>query len=558
MAIQITPTRTGADVGLREIAVILSEQNQVLAQTAESQVKLQQSFEGYLKLLAGDRLDALQKERRSEAESRRVGQSQTTSSAESVKGGGFELGNVLPWATGILGGMLKRGIPALLGVLLADEVGDLITSLTGSEILGSVAEWSTMGGAFGFLFGGVRGGILGAVLGAAFSTGTREKIAGYLSDAFNKEIGANDWETWATSAGGIAALYFGPSLLRGAMHYALSGNVTKDTKGNYRDKKTGRFLKPSLAQKFRAGFGGNVLLAAGVLAVGSAIAGAIGDEMGAEAGGLAQNVVNAAAFGSMFGPQGAFIAAVGMLAVEGGAAIIDYFRNKNKEMYNKAIAEAEPALKAYEDTGDTTAITQNREKVGAALVEARRMAEIGMGSGVDDAQKQLERTERALAAEAASRGVTTQTQGEYAVKDAIAGGKKGILDYAYFTALEKSGGNPTPADFQSALTELMTPMMSSSFTNTELRNYTTDMKARIADLQARHSQNMMPGAPPSTSANKISSLQGQGAGTAVVQDNSTNVSTNNTSSSPIVLPQGGTMDRQDRRLDMMLAANPLI
>ena len=71
MAITITPTgRTGMNVGLSDIASILSEQNQVLAQTAVSQEKLTSAFKDYLTMLAGNQMDDLQDERRAESESR--------------------------------------------------------------------------------------------------------------------------------------------------------------------------------------------------------------------------------------------------------------------------------------------------------------------------------------------------------------------------------------------------------------------------------------------------------------------------------------------------------
>lgn len=124
----------------------------------------------------------------------------------------FDVGNLIPLVGGVLAGLLKRGGLAIIAGILADEIGQGIAKLTGSDALGNVAEWATMGGAFGFLFG-AKFGLLGAVIGAIFSEASREKIAGILSDVFEEEIGKADKATFLAAGAASAVAAFMPKLL---------------------------------------------------------------------------------------------------------------------------------------------------------------------------------------------------------------------------------------------------------------------------------------------------------------------------------------------------------
>lgn len=124
----------------------------------------------------------------------------------------FDVGNLIPLVGGVLAGLLKRGGLAIIAGILADEIGQGIAKLTGSDALGNVAEWATMGGAFGFLFG-AKFGLLGAVIGAIFSEASREKIAGILSDVFGEEIGKADKATFLAAGAASAVAAFMPKLL---------------------------------------------------------------------------------------------------------------------------------------------------------------------------------------------------------------------------------------------------------------------------------------------------------------------------------------------------------
>ena len=126
----------------------------------------------------------------------------------------FDVGNLLPFAATFMSGLLKRGLPAILGAILADEIGEGIKKLTGSDVMGKVAEYASLGGALGFLLGGVKGGLLGAALGVLFSEPVRDKIAKVLSEITGKEIDKMSPEVLATAAmGGLTAYVLTKNLI---------------------------------------------------------------------------------------------------------------------------------------------------------------------------------------------------------------------------------------------------------------------------------------------------------------------------------------------------------
>lgn len=545
MAITITPTgKTGMDVGLSDIASILSEQNQVLAQTAIAQQKLTSSFTSYLKMLKGDKMDDLQDERRSNQEAK-------------APVGSSSMRNMIPTKAGIfdyLKSFLKRLVPIALGIVFGDDLLDAIKprieGLIGTDIsdeVMSVITGAAGGSLLGFLFGGVKGGLYGLAIGALTSKGARQKIADGLSAIFNREIKADDWEAWAGSAGGLAALYFTPSLLSGGMAYALSGKVEKTSGGRYRDKKTGRFLKPSLAQKFRAGFGGNAAMAAGVFAVGSAMSGIIGGQLGAEAGGLAQDVTNAAAFGAMFGPKGMLIATIGMLAVKGGSAILEHLRGINDKLKNKSFEEADALYEEYQKTGDKSILAAGMEKLGRAQKEA----ELAVLRGETEHQADYEKYTRIMG----EAGRTGQKQEDLAKSDAASGTLAVALDRAYQMAMEKKSGDAKAIDFQESLLGIAT----ASGVSEEVRaGIVDDLPGVTQRLVDRKNSSMSQVSPSSEAVASMSKYGARSSGNTIapVDASSTNVVTNN-SSSPMVLPSGGSQDTSDSKRAMLLTTTGL-
>ena len=222
MAITITPTgRTGMNVGLSDIASILSEQNQVLAQTAVSQEKLTSAFKDYLTMLAGNQMDDLQDERRAEAESRSEGGRGMSGIANA-----FSMSGVVGGVGSYIAGFAKRLLPVALGLLFGDELLEGIKSAVknyldrdiSSDVFDAV-KLAVVGGLGGFLFGGLSGGLYGMLFGVMFSPIVRQKIADGLSLIIGKEIDSTDPSTFVT-AGAIALLL--PAAIKAALPKLLS------------------------------------------------------------------------------------------------------------------------------------------------------------------------------------------------------------------------------------------------------------------------------------------------------------------------------------------------
>ncbi len=199
----MTITLANINDTLREQTVAITQEQMV----TQNRVKqLSKSFDTFVTMLKSDEGDDLEAEREAEKQTKVV---QKLESREGKGAGGlskvFDIGNLIPFASGLVAGMMKRGIPALIGVLLADELAEQVKKMTGSDLLANVTEFGTAGFAVGFLFGGVKGGILGAAIGAIFSDASRDKIAEVLSDALDKEIKGTDPEA-LIGAGALTGL----------------------------------------------------------------------------------------------------------------------------------------------------------------------------------------------------------------------------------------------------------------------------------------------------------------------------------------------------------------
>jgi len=132
-----------------------------------------------------DAMQAAARERASEsADSRPAARSAPRGSGGGGKGGGgglgglgagFGLASMAGLGKGIGGALLKRGIPALLAVELADGVGNYIEGATGSKEIGDAAERGMIGAGIGSLFG-KRFAILGGLIGTALTEENQKKI----------------------------------------------------------------------------------------------------------------------------------------------------------------------------------------------------------------------------------------------------------------------------------------------------------------------------------------------------------------------------------------------
>ena len=217
-----------AAVTLSDINKTLQKQTQVLGakQTYTSQRvdSLSKGFNAFFDMIK----NAEEEDARSAEEAKReMGKTKSDASTsvgrtKSAKDGGgffdgiksvFDVGNLLPFLGKIFGVLLSRVGPAALGIMLADELGEAVKSMTGSDVLGSITEWGTMGGAIGFLFRGAKGGLYGAALGALWNPNTREKIGKIFEDKFNMTTESADFAANMTAVAGTAAALLLPGLI---------------------------------------------------------------------------------------------------------------------------------------------------------------------------------------------------------------------------------------------------------------------------------------------------------------------------------------------------------
>lgn len=544
MAITITPSRTGMDVGLSDIASILSEQNQVLAQTADAQQKLTNSFSSYLKMLKGEEMDDLQDERRAKQEAK----SPTTAS------GGMR--NLIPTKGGIMDYLktfLKRLVPVALGIVFGDDLLDFlkpkIESLIGREIGDGVFEVikrAAGGGLLGFLFGGVKGGIFGLVLMALTSEPVRKKIAETINKALGTELDENDWAAWGTGIVGAFAVLWGPGLLKGAITSWFKG--PKGTK---------------FKKDFGSKFAGRLIAGGGILLLGEALADQIGNSMGEDAGDFASMAAKGAGYGFMIGGlKGMLFGAIAMLAVEGIKRAVDYMRNKNFEQFDKSMAEADKVLDEYEKTGDVSVLEKGMNQLKAAQVEANRMMTIGQGSG--RYEEAVAANEELIKAMGMGRDEVGRLQEKQTLSKAIAGqGLDQALEKAYQIAMDRTGGNATTKDFEMALKSLAVEamqdtsaegakfrsMLASGDKISEAAQYLTQRKIsggmgmEAGGVYPDRIQTMANGATRST-----------GNTNATVNSGNTSVTTT-TNNSPTVLPSGSSQDNSDSKMAKMLATS---
>lgn len=532
MAITITPTRSGMNVGLSDIAVILSEQNQVLAQTAESQQKLTTAFKDYLKMLAGQDMDDLQDERREKAENK------TSMGGMSMRG---MSGGIMGAAGSIkdyIMGFGKRFLPVLAGLVFGDELLDglykAVETYLGvsiSENLKDAIELGVVGGLAGFLFGGFKGGLYGMIFGAMMSKPVREKIAAALEKITGEDFDANSIITMGTAALGSLLLIFSPAIIGGAIKSFFKTPGGEKAKG-----------------KITKGFASRLATGAGVLFVGEALADQIDAAYGEQAGDIASTIAKGAAFGSMFGPKGMLVGAIGFLAIQGGAKLIDYLRNKNQQLFDDAIKKSDEAIDRYKETGDVKILQDNEREIAAANTEANRMLQIGRASGRYD--EAVEAADKSAIYLATARGVDSAASIQAENRRALSAGGQSILDQAYAIAMEKAArrgrDNPNKDDINQALFDMH--RSAGLYATTEQKEMLTgEGRNRSMDL-------LMERASTGLSQQARTAMENYGSrstGSSYTDLSTTSVDQSTNSNSATVLSGGGATDNADHKAALL-------
>lgn len=93
----------------------------------------------------------------------------------------------------LIGGLVTRGIPALVAVALSDNIAEYLTGEEGNQEVKDTIERSIIGGSLGFLLGW-RGALIGSLLGALLTDDNKAKLTGLgekfgtLAEEFKMEL----------------------------------------------------------------------------------------------------------------------------------------------------------------------------------------------------------------------------------------------------------------------------------------------------------------------------------------------------------------------------------
>lgn len=174
---------------LADINKELVKQNDTLVGVGKEIGKVSSGLETFLRNMASDRYDQLERDREAAAQQRKEQQTEQSKPEpkmpsgkglfgdmfENIKGGlGLGTGAGLVAALG--GFLLKRGLPALLANVFADEIADFIESETGSAELGDAVHRALKLGSFGLLLG-KRFGLFAAVIGGLLTPENQQKLS---------------------------------------------------------------------------------------------------------------------------------------------------------------------------------------------------------------------------------------------------------------------------------------------------------------------------------------------------------------------------------------------
>ena len=161
-------------ITLADVNKTLQRQNESLDYMADGVQSSSKSLDAFVNYFKDKDTKERLEDKREEERAARVAAKSQKKDSPSKESGGFA-GLSFPQAAGIIGlaglapsifgTLAKRGIPALIATIMADEIGNYITSATGSKELGDAAERAIYGGAIGSIFG-KKIGLIGFAIGA--------------------------------------------------------------------------------------------------------------------------------------------------------------------------------------------------------------------------------------------------------------------------------------------------------------------------------------------------------------------------------------------------------
>ena len=358
---------------------------------------------------------------------------------------------LLPQFGKILGRTLLRGpFIGALALFGEDVLTQGIESITGIELSGEQATQlnDTLKESIGLSIFSKRlglarlvGGVIGMGLDKLFDLDDKAK-----GELFGIELPISQLDL-ATYGATIAA-FFGPSLITGALTKAFTGKVPPGATVGRNAKGQFTKLKPGLATSFRSGFVTRGGLGWGAVVAGLGItAGAvIGDAIGSEETGNAVGdaLVAAGLVGAFFGPQGAIIAALTVMAFKGLGALGNWLKGRS----DKVTKEVEDNLAAL-DTKDITKLSEEEIKakqktVAQAIREAERLQQLAGRQNNERGEKLMAAAEEKMLA----LGVQNNVRSQELFASEFMGGNRAAGEQLLRYFDDRLGGNLTPDDFQ--------------------------------------------------------------------------------------------------------------
>ena len=259
--------------------------------------------------------------------------------------------------------------------------------------------------------------------------------------------------------GSTLAAYFGPSLLYGAVTKAFGGTALAYPGASVGRNKKGQFmkLKPSLATKFRGGFGSFLGAGAIALMVGETLGAYISNEFGEDStvAGISDWLITSGQIAYMSRALGFIRAGWVGIALYTAYAISQWIAGKRDEMVSDAVKESEAALEAlrnedgsYKDPSKV--LTPDQQKAFDFIRFGEKTSQFMPGQQNTFGQSQLAGASaefaKALKYERDERGFLTDNAMYSLVSEAIKEKNEAKWIQAVLEDLRRNGQEATPSN----------------------------------------------------------------------------------------------------------------
>lgn len=393
-----------------------------------------------------------------------------------------------------IGKIIGRGLIFGPAILLLETFGeDLFTSLitqfvegfpdaqVSPETINALAELAVDGlktGLFLGTFFGKKGfvaGFLGSILAEAITQVLPDDMS--LDDKI-KLFGLEAPITLdqLITIGSVLGAFVGPSLLYGAVTKMFGGaplafpgaNVGRDAKGRFTPK-------ASVKSYFFTGFGrfvGPALL----IGLGATLGAYVENVVDEEAGNFVANTFSAAAIGLMLaGPMGALAGGLFAMAASGLGALADWFRTRNNEVMETAIAAAELADKKVQEGKATE---DDFAAIAMGSQELRRALQLPQYEGDNRLEALLEKYNKSLKQRQYDTG-NDNMKATMDLRSAIESGQNlSSIINAASASLSTRGRDITVDNIQKEIYNVVDPMDLSPELLNSIDNITADMIPR--------------------------------------------------------------------------------